>query len=106
VAPVRSNVGSRLISFANAWLSFSNDQWILFKVIHGYVIDFIEFPVRHSTPSGCIMSREIKIVCDQEDPTLLQKGTIVQVNSNSNEGFFLKWLPFVRNQAAGSQLLI
>ncbi|KZS06449.1 Uncharacterized protein APZ42_030096 [Daphnia magna] len=33
------------------WLSFSNDQWILSTVVHGYVIDFLEPPVQHSTPS-------------------------------------------------------
>ncbi|XP_045022806.1 uncharacterized protein LOC116918552 [Daphnia magna] len=70
--PVRSNnVGSRLSNFANKWHFFSNDQWILSTVVHGYSIDFI---VQYSTPSGCIMSEDIKTICVQEVNTLLEKA--------------------------------
>jgi hypothetical protein len=63
--PVWTKVDGRLNNFANAWLSLSDDQWILSTVIHGYGIELIEPPVQHSIPSGCIMSIEMETIYNQ-----------------------------------------
>lgn len=65
ISPVWTKVDGRLNNFANAWLSLSDDQWILSTVIHGYGIELIEPPVQHSIPSGCIMSIEMETIYNQ-----------------------------------------
>ena len=85
VPPVQSCLRGRLSKFAKAWLSFSDDQWILSTVIHGYAIDFMKPPAQDFDSSGCIMSKEMETVCDQE--VARAKGAIRPVDSNSHVGF-------------------
>ena len=85
--PVQPHIGGRLSKFSEAWLSLTDDQWILSTVSHGYAIDFVKHPIQHSVPSGCTMSKEMELVCDQEVKTLMTKGVIRPVHSNSNDGF-------------------
>ncbi|EFX61565.1 hypothetical protein DAPPUDRAFT_338958 [Daphnia pulex] len=65
--PVQPHIGGRLSKFSEAWLSLTDDQWILSTVSHGYAIDFVKHPVQHSVPSGCTMSKEMELVCRSQN---------------------------------------
>ncbi|KAK4004226.1 hypothetical protein OUZ56_005968 [Daphnia magna] len=88
------------------WLSFSNDQWILSTVVHGYVIDFLEPPVQHSTPSGCIISKEMETVCVQEANTSLGKGAIRPVIFSSSDGFISNMFSIPKKSGGWRQIII
>ncbi|KAI9552586.1 hypothetical protein GHT06_020450 [Daphnia sinensis] len=74
-------IGGRLALFCHAWSMFSTDPWVLSTITHGYVVDFVSPPIQPSLPTGCVMSDEMRSVCQAEKESLLAKGVIRKVSS-------------------------
>lgn len=65
-----SLVAGRLSRFAQFWGIITTDLWVLDTVANGYNIDFISYPVQHSLPFSCVMSKDMVDICDKEVSSL------------------------------------
>ncbi|KAI9553757.1 hypothetical protein GHT06_019015 [Daphnia sinensis] len=80
-------IAGRLSFFGDAWSTLSADPWILSTVMEGYHIEFVALPFQEQIPTGCIMSKDMETVSDQEIKLLLEKGAIAPIPSDNTDGF-------------------
>ena len=103
---VMTNVGGRLRHFASAWLSVTDDPWVLSTVSFGHMLDFIGLPVQNSIPSACVMSSDMVAVVDDEITTLLSKGAIRPVLSGCSGDGFLSNLFAIPKKSGGFRVIL
>lgn len=84
---------------------FCTDPWVLSSIMHGYVIDFVSPPIQNSLPTGCVMSDEMRSVCQAEVESLSAKGVIRKVSSVISDGFVSN-IFVIPKKAGGWQLII
>jgi hypothetical protein len=80
-------IGARLKTFSDRWEAVTDDPWVLDTVVNGLRIDFIGKPTQHFPPHNVDMTEEMRMVCDAEVASLLDKKAISEV-VDSSLGFF------------------
>ena len=80
-------VGGHLKHFLPQWHKVTSDRNIL-QMVQDMKLDLLDFPKQHNPPQQIKFSPKETSAAEEQIQTLLQKGTIVQVNpSQFKSGF-------------------
>ena len=101
VSSATSQIGARLLEFANNWERITDDEWVLSTVSSGLLIDFLSEPVQHSLPRSVIMTVDMQKICDEELDNLLVKKAVTEVFDNS-PGFVCSFFVYLKRMEAGA----